>query len=110
LNIIQLHDENYALWIQFSRTGSYDNQRFNKLLETIKNCDLFLMFLIIDGCTRGKEPSKLAWFVNEVRKYEKSVVDELFCTHSLRRGNMLFPNPSKPPTAIPMPVINPITL
>ena len=76
LKIIQFHDENYALWIQFSRTGSYDNQRFNKLLEAIKNWDLFFMFLIIDGCTRGKEPSKVAWFINDVRKYKKTVVDE----------------------------------
>jgi hypothetical protein len=76
LNIIQFHDENYALWIQFSKAGSYDNQRFNKLLEVIKNWDLSLMFLIIDGCTRGKEPSKLVWFINEVRKCKKTVIDE----------------------------------
>jgi len=76
LNIIQFHDENYALWIQFSRTGSYDSQRFNKLLAAIKNWDLFLIFLIIDGCTSGKEPSKLVWFINEVRKHKKTDVDE----------------------------------
>jgi hypothetical protein len=76
LSIIQFHDENDALWIQFSRKGSYDDQRFNKLLEAIKNRELFLMFLIIDGCTRGKEPSKLVWLINEVRKYKKTVVDE----------------------------------
>ena len=34
------------------------------------------MFLIIDGCTRGKEPSKLVWFINEVRKYKNTVVDK----------------------------------
>ena len=73
---IQFHDENYALWIQFSRTGSYDSQRFNKLLAAIKNWDLFLIFLIIDGCTSGKEASKLVWFINEVRKHKKTDVDE----------------------------------
>jgi len=34
------------------------------------------MFLIIDGCTSGKEPSLLAWFIGEVRKYKKTILDE----------------------------------
>jgi len=34
------------------------------------------MFLIIDSSTRGKEPFKLAWFINEVRKYKKTILDE----------------------------------
>lgn len=76
LNMIQLHDVNYALWLQFDRTGSYDVQRFENLLETIQDWDLFLMFLMIDGCTSGKEASKLVWFINELRKYKNTVVDE----------------------------------
>ena len=38
--------------------------------------DLFLMFLIIDGCTKGKDPAKIHWFVNEVRKRKETIVDE----------------------------------
>jgi len=76
LNMIQFHDVNFALWKQFSATGSYDLERFTALLETIIDWDLFLLFLIIDGSTKGKDPAKTRWFVNEVRKYKETVVDE----------------------------------
>jgi hypothetical protein len=76
LNMLQFHDENYALWQQFERTGSYDLRRFEKLLETIQDWDLFLMFLIIDGCTKGKEPRKTGWFIREVRKSIATPIDE----------------------------------
>ncbi len=76
LNMIQLHDVNYALWKQFKGTGSYDLERFQNLLDTIQDWDLFLMFLIIDGSTKGKERSKLVWFIQEVAKYKDTMVDE----------------------------------
>ena len=76
LNMLQFHDENFALWKQQHAAGAYDVQRFNKLLETILDWDLFLMFIIIDGSTKGKEQSKLVWFINEVRKYKETVVNE----------------------------------
>ena len=76
LNMIQFHDVNYALWLQFDRAGSYDVQRFENLLETIQDWDLFLMFLIVDGSTKGKERSKLIWFIREVAKYKETRVDE----------------------------------
>lgn len=76
LNMIQFHDVNFALWKQFTGTGSYDLERFSALLETIIDWDLFLMFLIIDGSTQGKDPDKLAWFIKEVRKHKETTVDE----------------------------------
>jgi hypothetical protein len=76
LNMIQFHDVNYALWKQFKATGSYDLERFENLLGTIQGWDLFLMFLIIDGSTKGKDRSKLIWFIQEVAKYKDMVVDE----------------------------------
>jgi hypothetical protein len=76
LNMIQFHDVNYALWKQFAATGTYDLERFENLLDTIRDWELFLMFLIIDGCTKGKEHSKLIWFLREVAKYKKTRVDE----------------------------------
>lgn len=76
LNMIQFHDENYALWKQFAATGSYDVQRFENLLTTIQDWDLFLLFIIIDGCTKGKDPDKTGWFINEVRKYRNTGIDE----------------------------------
>ncbi|MGB8982728.1 MAG: hypothetical protein WCC12_12700 [Anaerolineales bacterium] len=80
LNMIQFHDENYVLWKQFESTGSYDVQRFETLLQTIQDWDLFLMFLVIDGNVQGKDPRKTGWFINEVRKYKRTVVDESWLT------------------------------
>ncbi len=76
LNMIQFHDVNFALWQQFAATGSYDQERLKTLLNTIIDSNLFLMFVIIDGSTEGKDRSKLFWFLSEVRKYKNSMVDE----------------------------------
>ncbi|HSM70655.1 MAG TPA: hypothetical protein VK851_03850 [Anaerolineales bacterium] len=70
LNMIQYHDVNYALWKQFDRAGSYDEKRFTRLLETIVDWELFTMFLILDGSTQGKDPAKLTWFLDEVKKIQ----------------------------------------
>jgi hypothetical protein len=76
LNMIQFHDVNFALWKQFHTTGSYDIRRFNKLLDTIHDWDLFLMFLILDGSTQGKDPEKMKWFLREVKKHKTTIVGE----------------------------------
>jgi len=76
LAMIQFHDLNFALWKQFAATGSYHVERFSRLLDTIMDWDLFLMFLIIDGCTQGKDPDKVRWFIAEVRKHKETFVDE----------------------------------
>ena len=76
LAMIQFHDLNFALWKQFAATGSYDLKRFSRLLDTIIDWDLFLMFLILDGCAQGKDPEKLRWFIAEVRKHKSTSVDE----------------------------------
>jgi hypothetical protein len=75
LNMIQFHDENYNLWLGYLKSGNYDSERLQNLLDTIKNWDLFLMFIIIDGCTEGKDLAKLSWFIDEVRKHKKTLVD-----------------------------------
>jgi hypothetical protein len=76
LNMLQFHDENYALWKQFTAHGSYNRERFDTLLKTLRDWDLFLVFLIIDGCSAGKDPAKLVWFIQEVRQYKDTRVDE----------------------------------
>jgi len=76
LNMVQYHDESYALYKQFSRAGSYDSQRFETLLNAIHDWDLFLIFTIIDGWTEGKDLEKLRWFVREVRQRKQTRVDE----------------------------------
>jgi hypothetical protein len=35
LNMLQFHDVNYALWKEYAATGSYDLERFSRLLDTI---------------------------------------------------------------------------
>jgi len=74
--MIQFHDLNFALWKQFAAKGSYDIQRFTALLDTIKDWDLFLLFVILDGSTQGKDPDKVRWFIGEVRKHKQTVIDE----------------------------------
>lgn len=76
LNMVQYHDINFALWKQFRRTGFYDVERLSDLLATIIDRELFLMFLILDESTNGKDPAKTGWFINEVGKYKKTFVDE----------------------------------
>ncbi len=76
LQMIQFHDENYALWQQFERQGAYDRERFDRLLQAIRDWDLFLAFLILDGSTAGKDRSKLAWFIREVKQHVTTHVDE----------------------------------
>jgi len=76
LNMIQFHDVNFALWRQFAAKGSYDTERFHRLLDTIQDWNLFLMFLMLDGSTQGKDPQKVRWFIGEVRKYKETSVDE----------------------------------
>jgi len=76
LNMIQFHDVKFALSKQFVETGAYDVRRFETLLETIQDWDLFLMFLIIDGSTQGKDPKKIRWFIDEVKKYKDTIIDE----------------------------------
>ena len=76
LNMIQYHDVNFSLWKQIKSAGFYDVERFSTLLEDIKDWDLFLIFLILDGSTKGKDPEKIRWFINEVKKYKETRIDE----------------------------------
>lgn len=75
LNMIQFHDQNYYLWVDHIENDSYDSEVFQHLIHTVQDWDLFLMFTIIDGRTRGKDISKLVWFIKEVNKYMPTYVD-----------------------------------
>ena len=76
LNMIQFHDVNFALWKQFAATGAHDTERFHSLLNTIMDWNLFLLFIILDGSTKGKDPDKVKWFIGEVKRYKAVSVDE----------------------------------
>lgn len=78
LNMVQWHDENFALWKQLKNKGKYDKQRFFERVLAIKDMELFLIFTLIDGFTPSKmalaeqeKPEKIRWFVEEVRYYRE---------------------------------------
>ncbi|MEW6402401.1 MAG: hypothetical protein AB1649_11420 [Chloroflexota bacterium] len=76
LNIIYYHDENFYLWKQLKKTGQYEKARLERLLTAINDLDLFLIFILIDGCVPGKDFRKLDWFIDEVRKLRATRVDK----------------------------------
>ena len=76
LSMILYHDENWALWKQLQSRGYYDNSRFKRVLNSIEDWDLFLVFMIIDGATPGKDHDKLRWFLREIGKHRSLSVDE----------------------------------
>jgi hypothetical protein len=72
LQIVQLHDEPYALWKQQQHRASVDAERFDKLLAAIRDWNLFAAVLLIDGCTAGKDRGSLQWFFGEIAGRVKS--------------------------------------
>jgi hypothetical protein len=76
LAMVQYHDEPFALFRQFETKGKYNQDRFNALLNAIRDWDLFLTFNIIDGCTPGKSREPLHWLFREVGgKVESKITD-----------------------------------
>lgn len=65
--MVQNHDVPFALFRQAKSAGDCDRNRLESLVNAITDWDLFLAFLIIDGCTAGKSRDKLHWFFGEVR-------------------------------------------
>jgi hypothetical protein len=63
------------MWLEYAKKGSYNKAEFQRLIESIQDWDLFLMFTIIDGRTKGKEISKLMWFIDEVKKSITTRID-----------------------------------
>ena len=74
LNIVQFHDEPFALWKKHRYGGDYTD-RLGRLLDLIEDWDLFLVFLIVDGCTDGKSTEPLDWFFAEIGDRVESRVD-----------------------------------
>ena len=66
LAMVQLQEDPLALYRQMKTIGKYDQQHFNALLKAIEDWNLFLAFIIIDGCTPGKSRDPLNWFFLEV--------------------------------------------
>ena len=64
--IMQYHDEPYAIFRQTTGKRGPNQERFDALLANIKDWDLFLAFLIVDGCTVGKPRDPLHWFFAQI--------------------------------------------
>jgi hypothetical protein len=79
LEIVQWHDEPYALWRRWRHRGQLDEPRLQRLLESITDWDLFLAFQIIDGCTLSKSREPLQWFFTVIadRVPSRFSVDDL---------------------------------
>jgi len=76
LNMVQYHDENYALYKKHKKSGQVDKERLEKLFKEIKDWRLFMIFIIIDNCTKGKGRSPLKWFMYKVKEKFDIDVDE----------------------------------
>jgi hypothetical protein len=63
LAMVQYHDEPYALWLQQTRRGTYNEQRMSALEGNIKDWNVFVAFLLVDGATAGKSREPLRWFL-----------------------------------------------
>jgi len=75
LAMVQFHDEPYALWRKFGTADKLDEARLASFRAAISDWNLFLAFLIIDGCTVGKSRAPLEWFCAKVA--ERSIADKV---------------------------------
>ncbi len=62
LCVIELHDRPYALWRKMQRTGSLDRRGFDSMMARVRDPDLFLAFVELDGSTDGKSRSPPRWW------------------------------------------------
>ena len=62
LEMVQRHDEPFALWRQLQYRGSFREERLEQLLAAIADWKLYTAFLLIDGCTTGKDRAWIRWF------------------------------------------------
>ncbi len=52
--------------IDHDRRPAGNPDRLAALIDAIRDWNLFLAFLIVDGCTEGKDRGSLHWFFGEV--------------------------------------------
>jgi hypothetical protein len=93
LAMVQFHDEPFALYRQYERRGEFDRGRFESLMSAITDLELFLAFVIIDGCTAGKSREPLAWFFRQLAgrggtRFGNALVAELVRVQSSGGGGV----------------------
>jgi hypothetical protein len=63
LTTIELHDRPYALWKKMRRRGGrVDERRLRELIGRIRDPELFMRFLELDGSHEGKNAAPISWF------------------------------------------------
>jgi hypothetical protein len=73
LGAIQFHDRPYSLWRKLQRRGKLDERGFRRMIGHIRDPELFLRFIELDGSTEGKRPEPIEWFRDELVK--RGVID-----------------------------------
>jgi hypothetical protein len=76
LAVVQYHDEPFALWQQFHTRGRFSEDRLAALIENVRDWDLFLTFLVIDGSAAGKSRRPVRWFLGQLAGKVESRVTE----------------------------------
>lgn len=67
LAMVQSHDVPFAIWRRIAAGKPADTARWVRLRESIVDWNLFVAFLMIDGCTPGKSREPLRWLLEELR-------------------------------------------
>lgn len=70
LDIIELHDEFYFIYLKVKREGVFREVRFHKMLSRLieENLFLYLKFMDLDGSGKGKNPISREWFKLKLKK------------------------------------------
>jgi hypothetical protein len=76
LNMVQYHDESYAIFRKLKPDGTFDSQRLLELMAKIRDWDLFMAFMVIDGCTRGKSAAPVEWIIRQSSGLVETRVNE----------------------------------
>ncbi|KAA3645850.1 MAG: hypothetical protein DWQ07_11675 [Chloroflexi bacterium] len=66
LAMAQYHDVHYSMYQRWRKSGELDEKRMDDLVKAVKDWDLFSAFLLIDGCTIGKQRETLHWFFGQL--------------------------------------------
>lgn len=68
LAMLEEHDRPYRMWRRRRRSGRLDEAAFEAMLERVRDPELFLRFVELDGSTDGKNPEPVNWFRDELRR------------------------------------------
>jgi hypothetical protein len=69
LDIVQYHDEPYALFLRARRGAApADPARWAALKQRVRDWDLFLAFVLSDGSTAGKGQQPLIWLFAQLKR------------------------------------------